>query len=754
LTLKEECATFSAMKRVCSIIGIILFTLLVAWAQEDKPAEEGTGTLEKKVTKTEAERVKEPQKKEAEEFEETSYSAKKIEYIIEDSLILLCDSARATYKNLTVTAETIEYHVSTKVVKAYGNPFLVDNEDTISGDVMVYNIETKQGMVTVGSTKIEKGFFTGDTIYKVGEKTLNVKDGEFTTCETDPAHYSFYAKRMKVYSDDMVICEPVILKIQNIPLFFVPFWFFPIKKGRHSGFLFPKVGKGSEEGRYLRNLSFFWATNDYSDITFTFDIFEKKGIRTFLDSRYLVTPFLSGNISGSYINDTYLKSKRWSFLMNHKQTVADRTMLTAHADFLSDEDYNVDYDEEEIVQLNKEIESYISVARSWSGASVNLLVNERRDLAKKTISRKLPRVNFSLSSRRIIPVPKDASAKWYNQAYVSYASSFINKSFINQEVDTSVRHYGMANNVKLQAPQKILSYFSISPSVQAWANVYDYDAYGNRYPVRTMYSTSVALSTAIYGISKGGVWKFEKLRHVIKPSVSYNYTPEEEDPAKYYALEGMGVTGARKNISFSLANLFQTKMQWRGKERKMNLLNITTSTSYDFKKDENPLSNIGNTIEFEPISNFSMRANLSHDPYTWELKNFTVNTSLRLRGSMAVEREDMIEPGSGEPEKAWSVNITHNYVKGIGENIDSQQLFGGIQTWITKNWQIGYDTRYDFTKKELINQRLSIYRDLHCWEAQFSWNSYGGRWKYDFTIKIKKIPEIKVTKGVFGIFIP
>lgn len=744
------------MKRFITIAVMVFCTLLVARAQEEAPTAEEEPILKTKMTEAEPEKAAEGKEEKTEEFEETTYFAKKIEYIIEDSLILLCDSASATYKNLTVTADTIEYHVTAKVVKAYGNPFLVDNEDTIRGDMMVYNIETKYGMVSVGETKIEKGFFTGDTILKVGEKTLNVKSGEFTTCETEPPHYTFYSRRMKVYADDMVICEPVVLKVQDIPLFFIPFWFFPIKKGRHSGFMFPKVGKGSSEGRYIRNLSYFWATNDYSDITFTFDIFEKKGIRTFVDGRYLVKPFLSGNLQGSYINDTSIKSKRWHFLMNHKQTIGKRTSLTAHADFLSDEDYNVDYDEEEIVQLNKEMESYVSLARSWSGASANILVNERRDLAKKTIARKMPRVSFSLSSRRIIPVAKDASTNWYNQAYISYASSFINKTFINEDADTSIRHYGMANTVKLQAPQKVLSYFSVSPLLQLWGNIYDADNYGERYSVRKMYSTSLSLSTVLYGTTSGGLWRFEKFRHVIKPSISYNYAPEEEDPGRFYALEGMGVPGAHRNASFSLSNLFQTKLLWNGKERKINLLHIKTNASYDFKKDEYPLSNIGNTIEFEPIGQFSMRANLAHDPYTWDLKNFTLRTTVKLRGDIGTERgSDLMGiEASDIQNKLWSINVTHNYVKGIGDNIDSQQLFGGFTTWISKNWKIGYDTRYDFTTKQLISQKLSIYRDLHCWEAQLSWNSYGGRWKYDFTIKIKKIPEIKVTKGVFGIFIP
>ncbi|TES92280.1 MAG: LPS-assembly protein LptD [Candidatus Cloacimonadota bacterium] len=755
------------MKRVFIIIIILSVFLVLIRAEEEgeitgASTEEGTeetvtvekdaaaeDTTEETVEDTTAATDERTEKTKKKEIEETSYSAKKIEFLIDEELIILSGSAVTQHKDITVMADTIEYNIKTKIVKAYGHPFLIEENDTITGKLMVYNLETKNGVIIDGATKIEKGFFYGDTIFKVGEKTLNVKSGRFTTCQNIPAHYTFYSKRMKVYGNDMVICEPVVLAVQEIPIFIIPFWFFPIKKGRHSGFLFPKVGKGSSEGRYVRNLTYFWATNDYSDLTFTFDIYEKKGIRTNVEGRYIVDPFLSGNMSGSYINDTSVKTKRWNFYLNHRQTLARRLNLTAHADFMSDVNYNVDYSEEEIVQLNKEIESYVSLSKSWSGANMNFLVNEKRDLAKKTTDRRLPRIGFSLSSRRIIPVKKDTPPRWYNSPYISYSSKFINK--IHKDEDTTITHYGLANNFKLQAPQKIFSYFNISPSLKLWENIYDEDADGNRYQVRSYYSTSLSFNTVIYGISKGGISKFEKFRHIIKPSLSYNYSPEEENPEKYYSLEGMGVGSAQKNLSFSLSNLLQTKMKRGGKEKKINLINMKTSVSYNFKKDEEQFSNIRNTFEIEPVKQFSTRVETEHSPYTRELKKFTVRTTLKFQGSLV--KRDSYEVETKE-RKTWRINVTHNFVKGIGENIDSQQLFGGVNTWVTKNWKIGYNTRYDFTEKRLINQSLSIYRDIHCWEAQFSWNSYGGRWKYDFKIKIKKIPEIKVTKGVFGIFIP
>jgi len=747
------------MKKALVIICISFFIALFVFAEEEgkegektqaEQEEAGKDTTKTSIETTEVQKDKETDEK-SEEVEETSYSAKKIEFIIEKDLIILSDSAMAKHKDIIITADTIEYNVKTKVVKAYGHPFLIDKEDTITGKLMIYNIETKRGMVTLGGTEIEKGFFTGDTILKVGEKILNVKNGSFTTCPLKPPHYDFYSRRMKIYGNDIVVCEPVILKIQTIPVFFVPFWFFPIKKGRHSGFLFPKIGKGSSEGRYVRNLSYFWATNDYADITFTVDLYEKKGIKTNLAGRYIVTPFLTGSVTGSYINDTFIKSKRWNFILNHQQNLARRTNLSAHADFISDVNYNVDYSEEEIVQLNKEIESYVSLSKSWSGANLSFLVNEKRDLAKSTTDRRLPRIGFSLSSRKIIPVKDKENPRWYNSAYMSYSSRFINK--VHKDEDSTVTRYGLANSMRFQSPQKVFRYFNISPSVTVWENVYDRDRYGSSFPVRSHYSTSIGLSTVLYGISQGGIGRLEKFRHIIKPSMSYNYSPEEDNVDRYLALEGMGVGYPVKNMSFSLSNLVQTKYKIGEKEIKIDLISLKTSASYNFKRTEYPLSNITNTVEVEPVRIFSTRLQFEHNPYTRELKKFTIRSNIKLQGMLGQDAEN--EYGNeGTSKKIWRMNVTHNFVKGIGENIDSQQLFGGMDTWITKNWRVGFNTRYDFNEKKFINQSLSIYRDLHCWEAQFSWNSYGGRWKYDFKIKIKKIPEIKVTKGVFGIFIP
>jgi len=45
-------------------------------------------------------------------------------------------------------------------------------------------------------------------------------------------------------------------------------------------------------------------------------------------------------------------------------------------------------------------------------------------------------------------------------------------------------------------------------------------------------------------------------------------------------------------------------------------------------------------------------------------------------------------------------------------------------------------------------------RDLHGWEARFEWETFGDSWRYDLRLSIKAIPEIKLGKGIFGVFLP
>jgi hypothetical protein len=106
---------------------------------------------------------------------------------------------------------------------------------------------------------------------------------------------------------------------------------------------------------------------------------------------------------------------------------------------------------------------------------------------------------------------------------------------------------------------------------------------------------------------------------------------------------------------------------------------------------------------------------------------------------------------TGISRKEFSLSMTYNWTpREIGSD---QSLGGNISVKLTTNWKLSLSRRYDFIAHKVIGEEFSISRDLHCWSADFSFDRLGARWRYDFTLKLKALPEIKVGKGLFGIFV-
>jgi hypothetical protein len=81
-----------------------------------------------------------------------------------------------------------------------------------------------------------------------------------------------------------------------------------------------------------------------------------------------------------------------------------------------------------------------------------------------------------------------------------------------------------------------------------------------------------------------------------------------------------------------------------------------------------------------------------------------------------------------------------------------QWIKGNLSFSPTSKWRIDWWVNYNLEKGKITTQQVSIYRDLHCWEAKLVWMPSGYRRGYYFRINIKAMPEIKIEKkkGIAG----
>ncbi|MBN1825583.1 MAG: LPS-assembly protein LptD [Candidatus Eisenbacteria bacterium] len=741
---------------------------------------------------------------EEEEKERARYHADRIEFHTDRDLVVLIGHAHVDQGDMQLDAERIRYDLSRSVVNALGSPVLQDGPDRVDGKRMIYNVDRGQGTIFDGVTKYDQGICYGEEIVRVGPNTLLLRDGKYTSCDLEHPHYYFRADRMKIYLNDKSVVAPIVLYIADIPLIALPYYIFPLKGGRASGFILPVVEFGFSEskGRFIRNGGYFWAINDYADMTVRGDFYQDSHWVGYLDGRYRVRYLLSGSLNTSYKSSVGGR-KRWSVQANHTQELGEDLDLTMRANFVSDKSYRVE-ESTTLEELDRTLKSDLVLKKRWSDKSVQVQMTRTERLDQDRIDETLPSVNFTMSRRELIPPPEEktgggsADRRWHNGIYWQYSSRLLNAREKNG--DERDDHAGWKHDLGLNLSHKVGEWLGLSTRLNWEENWYDRDKLGQRNVRRGTMDASASVNTNVYGTWFPRIGPLIGVRHIATPSVSFSYRPRnpnhfavDEDGStqdRFYTFSGFGGSQrASRTLGFRLSNKLQTKYRVGEEERRNDqLLLLTNSIGYDLEKDrsegEEPWSQLQSSLRFQPVQVFSSELSLSHNVYTWIFSGLSVRSSLRLSGtlgktvsggfgdadspdaglfeekteSLVPFEEDRTEPYRGEggfsSGKArdsssipWTASFSHSFSRGSQSGDFSQWLNSRFGVGLTANWEIDYENRYDLEARETVSQGFRIGRNLHCWEASLRGRYSGREWEYYFNIRIKAHTEIYYEKG-------
>ncbi len=133
-----------------------------------------------------------------------------------------------------------------------GKPEFHQGADVFYADMIRYNFKSKKGRINDIHTKEGDGYVSGKIVKKDSNGVYFMKDGTYTTCalEKDP-HFYISAVKLKVIPHDQVVTGPAWLVVEGVPTpLAIPFGFFPLEQGRHSGILIPAYGESQSQGFY------------------------------------------------------------------------------------------------------------------------------------------------------------------------------------------------------------------------------------------------------------------------------------------------------------------------------------------------------------------------------------------------------------------------------------------------------------------------------------------------------------------------
>ncbi|MFW2178048.1 MULTISPECIES: LPS-assembly protein LptD [unclassified Moraxella] len=184
---------------------------------------------------------------------------------------------------------------------------------------------------------------------KVDESRYEIDDVMFTTCEPEHPMWQINAKNIDIDTDTgRGEAYNATLKIKNTPVFYLPYFNFPIDDRRTSGFLLPRAGFKSDGGFNIEVPYYFNLAPNY-DATLTPSIYTNRNPMLTGEFRYLTKDYGYGDLTASYLpsDRQYHDQDRSRVFFNHHWQSADYPTLSADAiyQYVSDSAYFDDFDD-------------------------------------------------------------------------------------------------------------------------------------------------------------------------------------------------------------------------------------------------------------------------------------------------------------------------------------------------------------------------------------------------------------------------
>ena len=612
-----------------------------------------------------------------------------------EKIITLFDNAELYYMDIELRSGIIKFDWETNVVSAgrikdsLGNyiqsPIFKQGGDEINPDSLRYNFDTKKALIwNSRTTQNEMNVFSSAT-KKENDSIYFIKEAKVTTSKNlDDPEYYIRVRSGKFIPKNKIIAGPSNLYIYDVPTpIFLPFAYFPLTEDRNSGFIFPTIGQNNRRGYFFQNGGYYLAPSEYFDLTLLGDYYTNGSYGMRVESSYRKRYSFNGRLSLRFENlidgerglPGYSKSNiyniRWTHSQDSKANPYNRFSASVNLG-------SSNYFRESLNQintpnfLNNTLNSSVSFSKTFRGypsVNVSLTASHSQNTRSKTVDLVLP--TFQGNVERVYPfVKKNGQKKGIikniNLQYTFRGENRINTTdslFFKKGMFDDAK-YGMKHTIPVSTNFKVLKHFSVSMNGnfdEIWTGNTilrnDYDTVnqeeGGKIQVKgfdrfSQYNFGMSLGTTIYGLFNFKEnSRIQSIRHVIRPSVSYNIRPSFEKYYDTYIIDANGNTAEYTRfeenffglpsrryssaIGLQISNNIEAKIKEKDslatEPRKVTILNnLNLSTSYNLAADSLRLSPVRMTTGTNLFKNkLNLNLSATFDPYSINDDGYRIN---------------------------------------------------------------------------------------------------------------------------------
>ena len=626
-----------------------------------------------------------------------------------DKTVTLYNEAHVVYTDIDLKAGIIiiDYIKNTLFAKGIKDslgytqkPVFKQGGQESEQDSMLYNFKTKKAIIYGIKTRQEPGMYVlGEKAKRVNDSTIYMRNIRFTTSDKDNPDYYIGVKKAKVVPNKKIVAGLSNLVIADVPTpIFLPFAYFPMGKNRTSGFIFPAIQTStSNRGIGIQNGGYYFAVNDYVDLELLGDVYSNGSWGFRARSQYYLRYKFSGGFNLSFEKlirstrgfDDYSQATNFNVRWSHRQDPksSPNSNFGASVNLGSSQYFRQSLNEFNNSNfLTNTFSSSISYQKTFTGTPFNMSANatHSQNTNTGTVTMALPSLQVSMS--RIYPFAGKGGIKKNPLQKIGLTYNMQGEYRINTTEDEfftakmfETANAGVQHRADASTNITLLNYFTLSPSInyrEVWSfkkvnkdfdpSIQNTDGSFGTVVTDTLsgfssfreYSSSLSLSTNIYGTFNFKKGRLKAIRHTIRPSVSFSYRP---DFAERY---NETIESNLEGTAFETYSPFDNGTSIYGKPGSglSNSIGITLNNVIEGKlAPEDPDSDEEDRkITILNNLNFSSSYNIAADSLRWSPVNASAGTRL-LKDKLAVNLNATLDP--------YQVNETglriNKYVKGL-----------------------------------------------------------------------------------------
>lgn len=694
-----------------------------------------------------------------------------VEYDSRSDAYLARDGVTIQRGPVRLTADFVKFEHKTFDAMADGHVMVTTGDDVLTGRRIEINLKSQTGTLYQGTLFVKENHFyiTGEKIEKIGKREYHVRTAGLTSCDGPAPDWKITGKNLDVTLEGYGTVYHAKFWVREMPVMYAPFFVFPAKLKRQSGFLSPEIGNSDRRGIEYQQ-PFFWAIDESRDLTLYNHFMSDRGDKIGAEYRYARTDRARGTLMIDYLDDRKVddgtgstskdygydgdgelrtNSDRYWFRGKIDQPLPLDVNARVDIDIVSDQDYLYEFkggysgydrtNDQFRRHFGRDLDDYTDPVRAnrlnfnrlWPDYNLNAeflwydnVINRRwRD--DDTTLQALPRLTLNSAKQGIAGTP----IFW--NLDTEYTHFFRRDGARGHRADLHPRLYW---------PKHFEPYLFVEPSAGYRQTVWHMDEFDpdddpdKRDHHRELMDGRLDLFTQFfrnYALSNGDGDPTDALgtvavRHNFRPQITYEYIPETNQD-DYPFFDPLDRITERNRITVALINTLVSKSFGRRRaaspEKKSTDTDPPLSPVYrQFLRLELQQSYDFNTYEIDETTYFFDRTNPEEgehlSPFYARLEVLPADYfSLRADGQWSHKENEILSNNVAlnlRDERGDSATAAYRFTRDFSES-----LYGNLTLRLSPRWMTYAEYEHNLEDDENIKTGVGVRYMAQCWSINF-----------------------------------